>query len=285
MHDQSFLILGSGGQLGKAFKARLAADGIPFLAPEEQVCNITDARHMEKALAACEPTVLVNCAAYNAVDDAEANADLADAVNHKAVRALSKLCRANNILMVHYGTDYVFDGKKHDIYDEDDAVNPLNVYGRSKLDGERAVCDCAGEFLVFRPSWVFGEGAQNFITKLRGWAADNRVLRVSSDEASIPTGVDNIVDVTLRAVQHGLRGLYHLTNSGYASRYEWARYVLELLHLENVVMPVPMSAFRSKAERPLFTPMSNERLCGRLNIDIPHWKDAVRQHVLGSDHA
>ena len=285
MNTQSFLILGSAGQLGKAFKARLAADGIPFAAPDEHACDITDNRRMEKAVETFEPTVLVNCAAYNAVDEAETNPDLADAVNHRAVLALANLCKANHILMVHYGTDYVFDGKKRDVYNEDDAVNPLNVYGRSKLEGERAVCDCAGEFLVFRPSWVFGEGTQNFIYKLRGWAASNKVLRISSDEVSVPTGADDIADVTLKAVGRGLRGLYHLTNTGYASRYEWARYVLDLLHLDNEIVPVPMSSFRSRARRPLFTPMNNERLCRQLNIDMPHWRDAVRRHVEGLHHA
>jgi dTDP-4-dehydrorhamnose reductase len=132
---------------------------------------------------------------------------------------------------------------------------------------------------------VFGEGQQNFITKLKGWAACNRVLRVSSDEASVPTGVDDIVEVTLKAVAEGLRGIYHLTNSGYASRYEWARYLVDLLHLENVVVPVPMSTFQTRAMRPHFTPMSNDRLCRRLDIEIPHWKDAVRRRVLGPDHA
>ena len=121
---------------------------------------------------------------------------------------------------------------------------------------------------------------QNFIYKLCQWAKMNKVLRISCDEVSIPTFVDDIVHVTLQATNRNLEGLFHLTNTGYASRYEWARHVVELLKMDHTIIPVPMSSFSCKARRPLFVPMSNERLSRRLEIDIPHWKNSVKRYLL-----
>ena len=279
MSRHTFLILGAEGQLGKAFKRYLATHGIAYSAPPEKDCDITDASNLAKIVEKVSPTVIINCAAYNAVDDAEENKEFAYTVNCTAVEKITEICNHHHIKLIHYSTDYVFDGTKGNLYSEEDETAPLNVYGQSKLAGERIVVEKAHDYIVFRTSWVFGDGMQNFIYKLRQWTERNEVLRVSCDEVSVPTFVDDIVYVTLQTLKKNLDGLFHLTNTGYASRYEWARYVLKVLNMDHTIIPVPMNTFSCKARRPLFVPMSNENLSNKLEIDIPHWKDSVKRHL------
>ena len=280
MSKQNFLILGAEGQLGKAFKHYLSTHDIAFSAPLEKDCDITDSSNLEKIVERASPTVIINCAAYNAVDDAEEEKDLAHMINCTAIEKVTEICNHHQIKLIHYSTDYVFDGTKGDLYIEEDQTAPINVYGQSKLAGERIVIEKADDYIVFRTSWVFGDGIQNFIYKLRQWAKKNKILRISCDEVSVPTFVDDIVHVTLQATNKNLKGLFHLTNTGYASRYEWARHVMRILNMDHTIIPVPMNTFPSKAKRPLFVPMSNEKLSKKLGIEIPHWKDSVKRHLL-----
>jgi len=282
MSKGSYLILGAEGQLGNAFKNYLAAHDMTFSAPPEKDCDITDVSNLEKIVEMVSPTVLINCAAYNAVDEAEEEKELALMINCTAIEKITEICNHHHIKLIHYSTDYVFDGTKGDLYIEEDETAPINVYGQSKLAGERTVAEKAHDFIVFRTSWVFGDGMQNFIYKLRQWAGNNKVLKISCDEVSIPTFVDDIVHVTLQAISKNLNGLFHLTSTGYASRYEWARHVIELLKMDHTIIPVPMSSFSCKARRPLFVPMSNEKLSKTLEVDIPHWKDSVKRYLLTS---
>ena len=141
--------------------------------------------------------------------------------------------RTIGIFFIHYSSDYVFDGKKDNRYTEHDTPNPLNVYGKSKLAGEEAVQKYGGSYLLFRTSWVFGSGTQNFIYKMKQWAQKNPVLKLSCDEVSVPTSTLDLVSLSLLSFKKGLKGLYHLTSSDYASRYEWGRYVVRLISPQN----------------------------------------------------
>lgn len=279
MSNKKYLILGSHGQLGREFTKQLTERNIPFSAPPEQELDITNFESIAQKIKESSPSVIINCAAYNAVDDAEVNSEPAYLINHFAVENLAKISNTIGALFVHYSTDYVFDGTKGNIYSEEDSPNPQSVYGKSKLAGEKAIANATDNFLLLRTSWVFGDGKQNFMFKLRQWAEKNSLLKISSDEVSVPTGTADLADVTLRAIQKKLNGTYHATNSDYASRYEWARYVVEVLELKNVVIPVPMSSFQTKAARPGFSVMSNKKLSAALNYDIPHWKEAVKKFL------
>jgi dTDP-4-dehydrorhamnose reductase len=275
MAKQTYLILGSNGQLGKQFKKELTVRGENLFAPEEKDCDITNYDRLARHVEALGPTVVINCAAYNAVELAEQQPDVADLVNSKAVENIATLCGHLGIFLVHYSTDYVFDGKKGDLYSEDDAPNPLNAYGRSKLSGEEALQKHAGDFLLFRTSWVFGNGPQNFIHKFLQWTRKGNQIKLSSDEVSVPTSSADLVSVTLASLEKGLKGLHHLTNSDYASRYELGRYVAKVLSLKNLIIPVPMSTFPSFLQRPSFTAMSNARLQKHLGLTIRDWRSAI----------
>jgi len=156
---------------------------------------------------------------------------------------------------------------------------PINNYGKSKLDGEKLLKEETDNFLMFRVSWVFGEGKQNFFYKLKDWINTQKVIRVVCDQISVPTYTEDIVKTTLSAINQGVRGVYHLTNSGYASRYETARYFIGELGLTNLILPVGSDYFPTLSKRPYFSAMSNAKISKILSLKIPDWKDAVDRFI------
>jgi len=279
MKNKLFLILGSAGQLGSEFQRTLTKQGFNNIAPKEDECNITDFLQVTQLIKKIKPDIIINCAAFNAVDDAELKSNIAFVVNAYAVRDIAEFCRENRIFFIHYSSDYIFDGEKEDFYVENDPPNPLNIYGKSKLLGETHVSEILSEYLIFRLSWVIGKGKQNFLYKLSNWAEQHKVLKISSDEVSVPTFTMDIVSLTLLSLKKGIRGLYHLTNSGYASRYELSKYFIEKTKLDNLIIPVPLSKLSTKTRRPLFSPMSNKLISKELNISIPHWKESLDKYL------
>lgn len=276
-----FLITGSSGQLARAFIKKLTERSVDFLAPKESELDITEAGSIERVCREYKPDTILNCAAYNLVDKAEEESEAAYKVNATGPQVLARAAMEHGARLVHFGSDYVFDGTKQDgLYTEDDATGPLNEYGRSKLRGEEMVREVSGDHLVLRLSWVYGEGTQNFIHKLLGWAAENEYLSIVCDEFSVPTSTYTVADITLKALGEGLTGgLYHLTNSGYCSRYEWARLALKLSGVSKFVRPVSMSSFDMPAIRPGFSAMSNNNISGKLGIEIPSWEDSLREFL------
>lgn len=275
-----FLVTGAGGQLAREFSARLEKKaGHSVVSFTRAQLDITDARMVADAFAHFSPDVVVNCAAYNQVDKAENDFDTALRVNAVAVRNLAVACRKASAFMIHFSTDYVFDGSKEALYTEDDVPHPLNKYGDTKLAGERVLADEFEQFLLFRVSWVFGPGSQNFLYKLSEWARDKKTLRVVADQVSAPTYTEDIVAASLEAWEKGARGLYHLTNSGYASRYEVARFYAEQAGLTALLLPVPTSFFPAAAQRPSFSAMSNAKLAALLGRPLPHWRDGIERYI------
>lgn len=276
-----YLILGKDGQLGKAFIRELMEklrkkDMLIALGKKE--CDISSLKRVVQVFEEVKPDIVINCAAYNHVDDAETDYLESVKVNSIGVKNLAFACNKFGSFMVHYSTDYVFDGeKKGGLYTEYDNPNPINEYGKTKLMGEKLLKDELERFLIFRVSWVYGEGKQNFIYKLLKWAQTNDYLRIAYDEFSVPTSTEIIVRLTLLALNSNLSGLYHLTNSGYASRYEWAKCILETLGVDKFVQPVSRRSFNLAAKRPEFSAMSNRKLQSLLNVDIPTWNEELKR--------
>ena len=279
MKSKTFLITGSAGQLAREFKEILSKRGLQFFAPPEKECDITNFVQIKKVIDKIKPDIVINCAAYNNVDEAEENPELAYLVNSKAVDNLVQTCKEKSIFLVHYSSDYVFDGKKGNSYTEDDLPNPLNVYGESKLSGENIIKKSLVDYLIFRTSWVIGKGKQNFLYKLTNWTKENRKLKVTSDETSVPTYAEDIANLTILSIERGLKGLYHLTNNGYASRYELAKYFIDNMGLDNEIIPVSLSFFNTKADRPLFSAMSNKKISQELNVSISKWESGVDRFI------
>ncbi len=275
-----YLITGRNGQLARAFIRRFEKESAAFAAPDESQCDITNESAVLDIVGSSRPDVIINCAAYNLVDKAEREYDKAFAVNATGPRHLASAAKKYNAFLIHFGTDYVFDGlKQNGLYTEDDAVNPLNAYGKGKLEGEKLVREGLDAFLIFRLSWVFGEGTQNFIHKLVEWSKKAEYLKITCDEFSVPTYTDTVVTITLKALERNLTGLFHLTNSGFCSRYEWARLIVDTLGIRKFIRPVPVASFNLPAMRPVFSAMSNGKISGILGLQIPSWEEAVRSFL------
>ncbi len=275
-----YLITGKNGQLARAFMTRFEAQAIEFTASDASQLDITDSGAVHDAVASYKPGVIINCAAYNLVDEAEQDPDAAFAVNAVGPRNLAEAAARHKAILVHFGSDYVFDGlKESGLYVESDPVQPVNVYGKSKLTGEQYVLEGLDRSLVLRLSWVFGEGKRNFMSKLAEWARNSEYLKIACDEFSVPTYTGTVAEVTLKALEQGITGRYHLTNTGFCSRYEWARLALNELGTDKFIRPVNMESFNLPARRPKFSAMSNEKLARLLNITVPTWEDAVRQFL------
>ncbi|MBF0386747.1 MAG: dTDP-4-dehydrorhamnose reductase [Candidatus Omnitrophica bacterium] len=277
---KKIMVLGARGQLGEAFTRYFDRAEIPYIAVDRAMCDVADGPALTGFLAGTDPQALINCSAYNLVDQAEDEVDKAFAVNAQAPRLMAEFCSARKIKLVHFSTDYVFDGRQTTPYIEVDEPGPLSVYGRSKLAGERLVLETGGGHLVFRLSWVQGRGRNNFLYKVREWMSKSAELRIASDEVSVPTFTHRIVDVVCEARKARLAGLYHLTNSGQASRYEWVvEYLRQAGIQDQTVLAVSRNAFGSRAERPGYSVLSNKALARALQITIPHWRDDLKVYV------
>jgi len=275
-----YLIIGKHGQLAKEFQRLLTSKGEEYLALTHEEADVRDYVKLNGVFEARKPSVVINCSAYNQVDKAESDYEEAMKVNALGPYNLGLLCKEYGSFLVHYSTDYVFDGSKSEgLYTEADEPNPVNKYGLSKLLGERFAMQTAHNMLLLRVSWVFGEGTQNFIYKVLSWSKEREVLRVSADEVSVPTWARRIALVSYEAINRGLAGLYHVVSSGYASRYEWAKQVLKLCHKENLVVPVSADTFNLPARRPKFSAMSNERISADLGIRVPDWESDLEEYI------
>lgn len=275
----NILVTGSRGQLATEFEKTLREHNHEVTALDKQDLDITDMMAVSETVSRLSPDIIINCAAYNYVDDAEDDFESALNVNAFGVKNLAISCREHSVLLIHFSSDYVFDGQKEDFYTEEDEPNPINRYGESKLKGENFLKQEAPDHILFRASWVFGNGRQNFLYKLSEWAKEKRVLKIVYDQISVPTYTEDIVSVTLFAIQKRLRGLYHLTNSGYATRYEVARYFLERLRKDTLILPVQSDFFPSPAKRPFFSVMSNQKISRDLDIAIPVWRLGIDRYI------
>jgi len=271
----NFLITGSSGQLAKAFIKYFEQNSVDFFAPSEQELDITNKSKIADIFGRYKPDAVINCAAYTNVEKAEQDPSVAYLINKTAVSYLIEESAKISSKFIHFGTDYIFDGKKNDLYTETDLPNPLNEYGKTKLEGEKEVLNYKNG-LVCRLSWVIGNGQQNFLYKFSNWAKNNKIIKVSNDEISVPCFTFDTAKYVTIAISKGLTGLYHLTNSSKASRYELSLEYARLMAYDNEIIPVPMSEFPSKVKRPLFTAMSNKKISTELNVNIPEWKESLR---------
>lgn len=278
------LVLGRDGQVGTALSKILAPVG-EIVALGREGADLSRPELLGEVVRRERPDVIINAAAYTAVDRAESEPELARLVNADAPAALALAAAEAGAWLVHYSTDYVFDGGKPAPYVEDDATAPLNVYGRTKRDGELAIAEAAGKHLIFRTSWVHAPGQGNFIAKILALAQSRDELKVIDDQVGAPTSARLIAEVTLRALEQieGGRpleaGIYHLAAAGETSWNGYARFVIgEALRRGAVlkitperVLPVPSTAFPSPARRPHNSRLSTHKLRTALGTDLPDW--------------
>ncbi len=276
------LLAGARGQLGRALLEVGREHGWDILAFDRAALDITDPRAVAEAVRTVQPELIANAAAYTAVDKAEEEPGAAFAVNAKAVATLAELANETGSLLVHVSTDYVFDGRSSRPYREDDPPNPLSVYGRSKLEGERAAAG-AREHLIVRTSWLFGRG-WNFVEAIRrqlhGGAKE---LRVVADQTGKPTYALDLAAGIVRLVVAGARGLFHVANGGETTWADFAREIAAQLGFSVPVVPITTAEAGRPAPRPAFSVLDTSRfeaLCGPL----PPWRDALARYLATTRH-
>ena len=280
------LLLGNTGQLGWELQRCLPPLGDVHGLDYPQI-DLANPETLREVIRAYKPDTIVNSTAYTAVDVAESKSDLAYAINAKASAVMAEEAKALNATLIHYSTDYVFDGAKGSTYVETDATNPLNVYGASKLAGEQAIQSVASSYLIFRTAWVYSLRRDSFVTKTLQWARQNETLRLVDDQISNPTWARMLAEITAQVLARGgdyireRAGLYHLAGDGFASRLEWARLVLELdpnRHEQRVkeILPAPTSDFQTPATRPLFSALNCDRFTSTFGLRLPSWESTLR---------
>jgi dTDP-4-dehydrorhamnose reductase len=279
------LVTGGGGLLAHALRELQPMDcDLIFLSHSD--FDLTAPGHIEEQLAAIGPQAVINTAAYNQVDRCEIERDLSWAVNATGPQRLAELCAQTGIRLVHYGTDYVFDGEQKSPYLETDPPNPLNHYAAGKLAGEQAVLRASPNHLVLRTSWVFGEHptqTKTFVHTVLRAARAGRELKATTDQASAPTCASDLAEWTLELVHQGVSGLVHAVNDGGVSRYEWALAILEEAVQARLIPQVPpvervtTRFFNSSMRRPNNTVMSNKKLAGLLGRQPGSWRPGLRK--------
>ena len=284
------LLLGKNGQVGWQLQRALAPLGeIVALERKDAGGDLADQQGLAAAVRAAKPQVIVNAAAYTAVDKAESEPQLARLINTEAPAALAREAAASGALLVHYSTDYVFDGSGSAPWQESDATGPLNVYGATKLAGEQAIAASGCAHLTFRTSWVYAAHGDNFIKTMLRLAATRERLTVIDDQKGAPTGAELIADVTAHAISQTLQqpakaGLYHLTAAGEASWFDYAQYVLALARQARPqgvktaaggVQPIASSQYPAAARRPLNSRLDTRRLQAVFGLTLPHWQAGV----------
>jgi len=284
------LLLGNTGQVGwELHRALLPLGDITAL--DYPTIDMSDSDNIRQVVHQAKPNLIINATAYTDVDKAESELDLALAINGTGPGILAQEAKRISAALIHYSTDYVFDGTKGEPYTEQDTPNPLNVYGATKLAGERAIQDVGGAYLIFRTAWVYSLRRPCFVTKVLGWARKHETLRIVDDQVSNPTWARTLAEVTAQVISQGhhhlvetmihKKGVYHLTGNGSCSRYEWANVILILdpnkkEQIIRNVMAVSSDEFPTPALRPRNSALSNSKFIKTFGLNYPHWKQALR---------
>lgn len=273
------LITGASGQLGREL-VRHAPAGAQLLAHDRGELDVAVPASMQRVLA-MEPDVILNTAAYTAVDKAETDRDTAYAVNTMGAMHMAQAARELGCGLVHFSTDFVFDGAQGCPYTAESTPNPLNVYGASKLAGERAVQAVKPDALILRTAWLYGVAGSNFVHSMLRLMRTREELRVVDDQIGTPTAAAGLAQCTWRAIEIGLTGLHHWTDAGVASWYDFAVAIqqaalsLGLLHRPVAVLPIPSSAYPTPARRPAFSVLDKTATWRELALTAPHWRTAL----------
>jgi dTDP-4-dehydrorhamnose reductase len=285
----NILLLGKGGQVGWELQRALAPLG-QLTAHDADTADFSQPEQVAALVRAAKPDVIVNAAAHTAVDKAESEADFARLLNATTPGAVAREAAALGALLVHYSTDYVFDGSGDQPRNEAAPTGPLSVYGQTKLEGEQLIAASGCRHLIFRTSWVYAARGGNFAKTMLRLACERDALNVINDQVGAPTGADLLADVTAHAIRGvqanpALAGLYHLVAGGETTWFDYARFVIEWARTQgqpikvaaDAIGPVPTSAYPTAATRPLNSRLATNKLQTAFGLTLPHWQVGVQR--------
>lgn len=273
------LVTGANGQLGREMRNVLEAE-YPgnTLYTDIDTLDLTDIKAIERFVISNDVTHIVNCAAYTAVDRAEEEKLECSAVNVDAVKNIARVADSNGVKVIHISTDYVFDGKSHRPYSESDKVNPISQYGTTKRSGETALLALAPESIIIRTAWLYSPYGHNFVKTILNRATDSTPLRVVADQIGSPTYAADLAHAIYKILrsQQWVQGIFHYTDSGVASWYDFAKAILELSgHVDKKVCPIPTTDYPTVATRPYYSVLDTQRISATYDVVIPYWRDSL----------
>jgi len=272
------LVIGAGGQLGQCLKTvaeqRMISD---IIFPAENEANILNADGLNTLLQNEKPAFVINCAAYTAVDKAEDEIELSKAINETGAGYLAAACKANHATLVQVSTDFVFEGNEVKLLTEEDVADPVNVYGVTKLDGEKAVMSNLDEHFIMRTSWLYSEYANNFVKTMLKLGAERDELNIIADQVGTPTYAIDLANAIFDIIASGSTnyGIYHYSNEGVTSWFDFAKAIFDISGTQVKANPIPGSKYPTKAKRPPFSVMDKTKIKETFQLNIPYWRDSL----------
>ena len=272
MKTDRIIILGANGMLGTALVKAFKYHNVYALT--KQQLDITDKKNVFYQIGKIKPDIVINSAAYTDVDGCEKNRRHAFNVNAKAVRSIAEACKKNSASLVHISTDYVFDGRKKS-YRENDMTNPINVYGKSKAFGEKYLMETFGNYYLVRTSWMFGRNGKNFVEAILKLAKEKKELKIVDDQFGRPTFTEDLAEKIREIVEMKKPfGIYHITNSGTCTWFQFAKKIIELAKMSIKVKPITSKELDRPAKRPRYSVLSSARLS-----PLRHWHSALKDYM------
>jgi len=276
---RNILVTGGNGQLGSEIRELSTKSGDNFFFTDVSELDITSKEAIEAFVEAKQIDTIINCAAYTAVDKAESEQELADKVNHLAVKNLAEVAKANDIALIHISTDYVFDGQNYRPYLESDATNPKGVYGQTKLDGEKAMIAINPKnSLIIRTAWVYGSFGANFVKTMLRLGKEREQLTVIYDQVGSPTYARDLAQVILDILPQLDKEsveIYNYSNEGVLSWFDFAKEIMKMAKLSCDILPIETKDYPTPATRPHYSLLNKAKIKAKFNITIPYWKDSL----------
>ena len=273
------LVTGVKGQLGYDVVEECKRRNIEAIGVDVEEMDITNAKIVEKVIKESQVDAVIHCAAWTAVDKAEDEVEACTKVNVDGTRNIAKVCKELDIKMMYFSTDYVFDGQGEQEWQEYDERHPLNVYGQTKCDGEKAVQELLDKYFIVRIAWVFGVNGHNFIKTMLRLGKERGAVSVVNDQIGSPTYTYDLSKLVVDMIQTDKYGIYHATNEGLCSWYEFACEIFKQAGMDVQVTPVDSNAFPAKAKRPNNSRMSKAELDKNGFNRLPTWQDALRRYL------
>jgi len=279
------LVTGKNGQLGRSIK-RIVSDtktSNTFVFVGREELDLSQNQNILKYFDNNHFDIIINCAAYTKVDEAESQIELASQINHLAVEKLALIAQTNNTVLIHISTDYVFDGNKSESYVETDTTNPVNTYGQTKLKGELSIQQIMPtNAIIIRTGWVYSEYGNNFLDTMLQLGAKQESLNIVSDQIGSPTYANDLANAILKIVQNqklktmdSTTQIYHYSNTGSCGWDDFAREIFKLSKIQCSVNPVTTKQYASSVQRPLNTVMNKDKITKKFDMNIPNWKDSL----------
>jgi dTDP-4-dehydrorhamnose reductase len=274
------LVLGASGQLGQCLKKAAADQHIETIYfPAEGEANILDKDLIIDLFARHQPEFVINCAAYTAVDKAEDDIELCRSVNKTGASNIADVCKTFGTALIHVSTDFVFEGNGHELLREEDNAHPVNIYGVTKLEGEQDIIANLSKYFILRTSWLYSEYGNNFVKAMLRFGAERDELNVIADQIGTPTYAIDLAEVILHIIGSGSTkyGIYHYSNEGVTSWYDFAMGIFDISDTKVSVNPIPTSQYSTRAVRPKFSVMDKSKIKATFGIQIPYWRKSLER--------